>query len=79
MSLPGLTYEETDRTREEADRAREEADRAREEETAAHRDAEVRIARKIAAREEAQARGAALEARLRAMNGASPESAEPPS
>ena len=66
-------------TYEEADRARDEADRTREEEAAAHREAEMRIAREIAAREEAQARIEELEARLRALEGASPEPGEPSS
>ena len=48
-------------------------------EAAAQRDTEMRIAREIAAREEAQARIEELEARLRAMEGASPGPGEPPS
>ena len=45
----------------------EETERAREEESAARREAEMRIAREFAARQEAEARAAALEARLREL------------
>ena len=45
----------------------EESERARQEETAARREAEIRIAQESAARHEAEARVAALEARLRAL------------
>ena len=64
-------------TYEEADRAREEEAAARRQESAARHEAEVRIAREVAVRREAQARVAALEARLRELEGPPRDSKKP--
>ena len=53
-------------------------DRATGEDLPTYEEAEARTAREVTARQEAEARIAKLEARLRALEGAAPESGEPP-
>ena len=64
-------------TYDEAERAREEEAAARREESAARREVEMRIAREVAARQNAEARAATLEARLRELERAAQDSMAP--
>ena len=64
-------------TYDEAERAREEEAAARREESAARREVEMRIAREVAARQNAEARAATLEVRLRELEGAAQDSMAP--
>lgn len=73
-----LTRQEAEQARQEAEQARREAEQARQEAEQARREAEERVRQETTARQAAEARVAALEARLQALQSEPPSPPAPP-